>query len=78
MNKASLILKENENLLIQNSKLKSEMMAMVKETNEKRKQLDDEYKLLNNEKSRLLMQTENLEKLIEGRADMKAAKMKNN
>lgn len=46
---------------------------MVKETDEKRKQLDDEYKLLNNEKRCLLMQRENLEELIEGRAEMKVS-----
>lgn len=73
MNQAASILKENENLIKQNSELKSEMMAMVKETDEKRKQLDDEYKLLNNEKRCLLMQRENLEELIEGRAEMKVS-----
>lgn len=65
MNKADMILKENEKLKEDNKELKTEMMTVRKEVDEKRSQLNQKQALLQKEENYLKVQKENLKAVID-------------
>lgn len=71
MNKADLILKENEKLKEDNDQLQYEIMTTRKEVDEKMKRLNGEFDVLHNNQNRLRVKEEKLKSLIDGKVEVK-------